>query len=935
MAERPKKITLQDTLASQSERKQPPRASKETSEEGLSAFFAWLARLSLLLVLCVSPWMIASVTPGAQLILAAVLLIGLASWWIESGLTAGRRQIVPYVVVFVLLGIAIGFLQTLELPESVSNIVAGRQVEINEKYGQSVAGSPVRLTLDIEGTWYQLRLLIIALTCLLLGSRYFRTSQHLATFLSVILINGVALTAFGLVQKFRFNGKLFWEIELTQGGSPFGPFVCRNNAAGYLVMCFSAGAGLLLLLMTKKHTSRPHQIVSDEIPVWRQAKTHLGIFVANLDAKRLAVLAASVFVSIGVVASLSRGGVIALLAAWIGGSLIYNLTRKPKFAGLLMAPVALMVILLVSWIGFAGDVVKRFERIDTLSESSADARLDTWRDTLPAAFENGWLGSGLGSYRSVHRLYRTDPERMLFEHAENQYVQSLVEAGIPGLTLLVCALVVAFWYVIFLLKRGSSGVTIGAGLFGACLLMGQAVSAIFDFGWYIPANMVLFAAGVGVVGYQAHSLAARLKQKSWLQFQCPSVLTQAIILSVFLFSIFVVYDLYNRAAVYDEVKPIVSSLREPLSVDLEETEQDIQRLAPLVNKSPTIGGLNLMGDLYVHRARMRYLELIRANSSVAELSGEEQTQVDKNLWNLTGLVRIHEYIAARKSQNDQVLLSRFKAQEFCQIDLPQALIYFRTSQKRTPLQPRTQLMVGLLSSILQDFEKAKIELEKAVELSPQNPSFRFSAALVFLQQGDAASAAKHLNHYLTLSPKSFTDVLDIATGRSSRQVVPLEDRLIAEKVIGDDPNQLFVFAKNYLRKDARLKREVLERANRMLSDISLSDSKSLILKSDINFELGDSDVGIEFLESATRSNPNELSVRLRLAEALFKNDRLLEAKSHAKNLLLINGRSGRYLKLLDRIQKKIDEKDISEEGAELKRDIHRIFCGTTLRMAKS
>lgn len=937
MSERSQKFTLKDTVSRQRERKQNNVAT-EPKEEGLTAFFSWTARLSLLFVICASPWMIASVTPGAQLIIASVLLIALASWWIESGLASGQRQILPYVLLFVVLGMAIGLLQTIALPDSLANVLAGRQTEIAEKYlsdPASATGPPKRLSLDIEGTWHQLRLLVIAATCLLIGGRYFRGTRHLATFLSVVLINGVALTAFGLVQKMRFNGKLFWEIELTQGGSPFGPFICRNNAAGYLVMCLSAGVGLLLLLMTQRRPSKPHQIVSDEIPVWRQATTYIGLFVAQLDARRLAILIACIFISIGVVATLSRGGVVTLLAAWIGGCLIYNLTRKPKFAGLLMAPVVLLVIALVSWVGFADDLVKRFESIDTLSESTIDARLDTWRDTLPAALDHGWFGTGLGSYRSVHRLYRTDPELQLFEYAENQYVQSVVEAGLPGLVLLLMALAVSYWYVSFLLARGSSGRTIGTGLFGAFLLVGQTIAAVFDFGWYVPANMVLFAAGMGIVAHQAHSLAGRLKKKSWLKFECPKAATQIVILGTFLCSIFVVYDLYHKSAIYDEVRPVSVGFLDPISFDRSETDERVQRLAPLVNKSPTISGLNTMGDLYVHRARLQYLDLLKSSSQVASLSGEQQAFVDSNLWNLTGLVRIHEYISSLERNKDQIRLNRFKQQDFFQIDLPQALLYFQASQKSSPLQPRTQFLIGLLTSILGDYDRAKVELEKAIELSPQNPGFRFSAAMVMLQREDSTAATEHLKHYVELKPRQFVNVLNILTGKSNRDIVPLEERVIFETVMGDDPEQLYVFGKDYVLDESRLKRDVLERAVRDLGEVSLSDPQNLILKADIHLELGDSDKGIESLEAATRSDPYDHKTRFRLATLLFEHGHLMKAKEQVSRLLNFNSESRQYRSLMDRVKKKLEEAKESGRADELQRDKLRISTRLKPEVPKS
>lgn len=917
MSDRPKNLTLQDTLANQTE-KRSRRADRGSSEHGLSAFFSWVARICVLFVVCASPWMIASVNPGAQLILATVLLIGLSCWWIDSALAPGRRQVVPYIVLFVLLGMAIGFIQTLELPDGVASIAAGRQLEINEKFlGVSDTGqtSPVKLSLDVEGTWYQLRLLVIALSCLLLGSRYFRAPTHLIFFLGTVLTNGVALTAFGLVQKFRFNGKLFWEIELTQGGLPFGPFVCRNNAAGYLVMCLAAGAGLLLCLMTKRETNGPHQIVSEEMPVWRQVSTYLAMFVAQLDAKRLAVIIGCLFISMGVIATLSRGGVVTLLSAWLGGTVIYNLTRKPKFAGLLMVPIAVLVLGLASWVGFADDLLDRFEKLDTHAETSIDARVDTWRDTLPAALENGWLGTGLGSYRSVHRLYRTNPETAIFEHAENQYVQTAVEAGIPGLLLLVAALVLAFWYVFFLLNRGNSGGTIGAGVFGAFLVVGQSVAAIIDFGWYIPANMVLFATGMGIVGFHAHSLAGRLRSRTWLRFEMPGYLGQALILCTFLLGIFVVYDLYHKTNV-DRQYQSVKRKSDIAALSLEQTNEKIERLAPLARKSPSTRALNLLGSLHVHRARLQYLEQLKSGRPIAELSGEALDEMNESLWNLTSLVRIHEYVSTLRKQNEIGVLRTFENKNLYQYDLPQALLYFRASQRIGPLQPSTQLMMGQLASILKPSEETTQELERAVELSPQNAEYKLITSLILLQEGDVESAVPHLRRYLELQPDARDELLSMITGNASRQINPVDNRIIFEEIIGQHPRHLYYFAKDYLGERNPLRKEVLEAADGLLTDISLSDSPNLRLKANINLEAGDWETGILYLENVTRSNPNDRNARFELATILYEHERYKEALEHVSKLILINSRTHKYRVLRDRINSKLDERENSGAFAE-------------------
>jgi len=111
MAKRSKNLTLQDTVANQSSR----RRSSKDSERGLMFSFSWGARICLLLAVISAPWMIGSVKCGAQLIISVFLLLAVGCWWIETALSTKKRQYAPYIALFVLLGMGIGFLQTMPL----------------------------------------------------------------------------------------------------------------------------------------------------------------------------------------------------------------------------------------------------------------------------------------------------------------------------------------------------------------------------------------------------------------------------------------------------------------------------------------------------------------------------------------------------------------------------------------------------------------------------------------------------------------------------------------------------------------------------------------------------------------------------------------------------------------------------------------------------
>ena len=335
-----------------------------------------------------------------------------------------------------------------------------------------------RLSLDRQGTLNQLRLLVMGLGGLLLGCRLFKTRRDFFVLLTIVTLNGALIAFFGLIQNLSYNGKLYWVIELTQGGEPFGPFVNRNNAAGYLLMCLAASTGLLTLVMSYKTQAGPRPMVSREIPPWRQFYFHFLFFIAELTAAKVASMLAAGLIASGVVATLSRGGVIALLVGGLCTLLVYGMARRPKHTGFILIPVTALVIGLSTWIGFGSQFVERMSEID-VENFQEEYRVKNWQDTYPAVFEMGLLGSGLGSYEKVHRLYRSDEETKLFVYAENQYFQALIEGGWMTLAIYLVAWLLCFRYAGLLLYRGSSPPTIAIGVLAIFLLSSQAVASFF------------------------------------------------------------------------------------------------------------------------------------------------------------------------------------------------------------------------------------------------------------------------------------------------------------------------------------------------------------------------------------------------------------------------------------------------------------------------
>jgi O-antigen ligase len=209
-----------------------------------------------------------------------------------------------------------------------------------------------------------------------------------------------------------------------------------------------------------------------------------------------------VLLSLGLLLSLSRSGISFALA----GAFVYVLlTREPQGARLSRgrsASVLWMLALAVAgfavWIG-TEPVVERFARLGEQWEREG-TRVQVWRDSLPA-IPSYWLtGSGLGSFRYVGARYRSFGGRIFYSWAHNDYLQLLIELGIPGF-LLLC------WIALAVLRSGrrarqslrSRGAlsSLHAGYAGAVFAIG--LHSFTDFGLHLPANLALLAIVVGAL----------------------------------------------------------------------------------------------------------------------------------------------------------------------------------------------------------------------------------------------------------------------------------------------------------------------------------------------------------------------------------------------------------------------------------------------------
>jgi O-antigen ligase len=453
------------------------------SEAGWSSNFA----LGVLVIIAVvSPWLFGAVQPWAIL---AVTTTGLLAAAVALGLGAakggGERPSLPLwpLLAFV----AVGLAQLVPLPPAVHALLAPGSHAVwhpAEAAAAAVLGGGAHpVSLDPDATLRSVSLVsALALLAFLAAPALARPGPAVAA-VTAVAAGGFALSAYAVFARARFGALLYGRYEVPTI-NPFGPFVSKNHFAGYAVMAGLLAAGLAIGLAD--HARRRHRD-------WT-ASPQAGVVVLAIVAALTMALAA--------LASLSRGGAIALAAGAValvsllvvrargGGRGRANLLPSLALAGVL----GLILIILVP--------PATHERLQSLG--GASFRLDTWRDSLRMSLTSPVVGQGLGAFHDAYPRFKREHWYVRVEHAENDYIETLAESGILGLGAALAG------GALLLLGAGRGilssrdRVVRGIGMGAVAGLVALAVHSGVDFNLRIPSNAalaaVLAAAAAGVAG---------------------------------------------------------------------------------------------------------------------------------------------------------------------------------------------------------------------------------------------------------------------------------------------------------------------------------------------------------------------------------------------------------------------------------------------------
>lgn len=219
-------------------------------------------------------------------------------------------------------------------------------------------------------------------------------------------------------------------------------------------------------------------------------------------ALRWVVMLACMLIGLAVLLSLSRGGVLTLIATVLLMASMLFVDRQRAGRGL-SPGIAVGLLVLVLAAGLAVGLGGLTSRFANLSEAQND-RPQLYADTLRLVADEPLSGVGPGMYRWQFRPYQTVDAERRFDHAHNDYLEIAADWGLPAALLFWGFVGWRFYRACYHFyappaageSRGSWRRGLALGCAGAVFSI--LVHSLVDFNLHIPTHLVVFCAVLGL-----------------------------------------------------------------------------------------------------------------------------------------------------------------------------------------------------------------------------------------------------------------------------------------------------------------------------------------------------------------------------------------------------------------------------------------------------
>jgi O-antigen ligase/tetratricopeptide (TPR) repeat protein len=469
-------------------------AGSRASQEGeghlprspLDAPLSGLVDAGLAAIVFVAPLFMGGRHPLGMLVYVGLVSMIAIAWAARQSLAREGRWSWTGAEILVVAAAALVVLQILPLPQAILARLSPRIGELLPLWsaeGNALVqlGTWSQISLVPDGTRGGLAILFAHGLLFLVVAQRIRRLEDIERLLAWIAWAAAGMALLGLLQYFAGNGKFLWFYEHPYRDTTTaakGSFANENHFAHFLAL----GIGPLIWC------------------IWRSRETgesadRHGFGGSRHDAARQIV--GGIALAVVVVAALfsfSRGGVAVMVVAVAAAMALFARAKLLGTRALASAAGVAVLVVLALFVHGSDRLADEMSDLDAATLDQLDhnaGRRKIWEANLHAAPHFALVGAGIDAHRHVYPIHFEDPSPVEYTHAESGYLQVALEAGIPGLLLLLAGIGLCGTWIARALwtARGVRAAACAAAI--APGLVASVVHSVFDFVWYLPACMSL------------------------------------------------------------------------------------------------------------------------------------------------------------------------------------------------------------------------------------------------------------------------------------------------------------------------------------------------------------------------------------------------------------------------------------------------------------
>ncbi|EMI17572.1 O-antigen ligase-related protein [Rhodopirellula maiorica SM1] len=805
-------------------------------------------------------------------------------------------------------------------------LLDGETTNSNNPAAPTTSQRPLTLSVIPAATRKRLAVHAIALALFMLSTVLFpgRHSRKLLAW--TLVFNAVFLGFWAILQRASGTTELLLGITREEVILPFATFIYKNAGAAAVIPGLGTAIGMLWVALMKHNdqssgrrqpgkrsstnsfsTSRGSRSQSfyNSSPLWTRPRIVVLVLLISLLTSALLI-------------SASRGALAATGLALLLVPLLIPL-KLPVRSYAILASVLCLISLSAIIAGKLHPTLQsetgRMDR-DSLS---ADGRWVHWQEAWRSAAEYFPVGSGAGTYGYAHLDQQVENTSEWFREAHQQFLETLVEYGLPGISIAVVSILLLLRHTYQLARRGASFDRRGWGIAGLIALLSVAIQSTVDFVILIPGVLFSHALLAGSISGVQQDVSQRQHHKKRGENPLtvtnkPAVLQShhgdksrlaftgrlANATSFFCYPmtwfvpmlgiVFFAFVVLRQEAICDSVIEETDTL----IVDYQPTVEEVSRNESLLDEAIRINPQR--ADLYHRRAVWR---TVNFRLALVEHGKQQGHSID---WQATYPETFYHALHMLPSDASNEIVDQITSNPDLVNQLVNIASDLKQSIARNPLNPQVYLTSAFFAPLMKTEERRWLDI--LVPLSKSSRSIQFANGFLAYYQRDKETLIQQWNGALLLKD----DFLEAIMMRAETILTPQE---IAEQLV---PSRRSEVALTILRRSKRVgaSDDFLAAlcdfgCKRIEQDSSLSDAEIYSLCAQLHETIDQHEISGNYWQRAVRSDGLNSDYRLRYTQTLIETGQLAEALKQASLGKASDPSNRQFGDLIDAIQKRLKD----------------------------